>query len=325
MKKGIVDRQMIPYSRTRHHLYTFADIKGSCASLIRTKKMAKRAAVTDIPILLIGETGTGKELFAQSIHSSSLRGHAPFIAVNCGAIAENLIESELFGYIGGSFTGANQEGKKGKFEAAQYGTLFLDEIGDMTPRAQVTLLRALQEKEITPVGGVTSKKVDVRIIAATNKNLLEEIEHNRFRADLYYRLRGIQLTLPTLRQRRDLIQIATSILEEIGYSSLIISEKAKQKILHYRWPGNIRELKSILIEAAFLSDGQVIRSEDLQIEMRHPKFENEAEENPLRNAEKMVIEKYLKIAEGNISVAAAGLQISRNTLYRKMKEYNIEV
>ena len=194
-------------NKKEKRLYTFSDIKGNCPSIIRTKKMAEKAATTDIPILLIGETGTGKELFAQSIHSSSLRSHSPFVAVNCGAISESLIESELFGYIGGSFTGANQEGRKGKFEAAQNGTLFLDEIGDMSLRAQVTLLRALQEKEITPVGSTTAKEIDVRIIAATNKDLVKEIEAKRFRADLYYRLKGIQITLPTLRVRTDLIQI----------------------------------------------------------------------------------------------------------------------
>ena len=144
-------------------LYTFSDIKGACPRVIRVKKMAEKAAITDIPILLNGETGTGKELFAQSIHSSSLRSHSPFIAVNCGAISESLIESEFFGYVGGSFTGANQEGKKGKFEAAQNGTLFLDEIGDMSLRAQVTLLRALQEKEITPVGGTRSKEIEFEL------------------------------------------------------------------------------------------------------------------------------------------------------------------
>ncbi|WP_269053342.1 sigma-54-dependent Fis family transcriptional regulator [Sporosarcina sp. G11-34] len=305
-------------------LHTFSDVKGACPRVVRVKKLAEKAAITDIPILLSGETGTGKELFAQSIHSSSLRSHSPFIAVNCGAISESLIESELFGYIGGSFTGANQEGRKGKFEAAQNGTLFLDEIGDMSLRAQVTLLRALQEKEITPVGSTTSKGIDVRIIAATNKDLLEEVKENRFRADLYYRIKGIQITLPSLRKRSDLIQLAIGLLEEKGYSNLTLSEEAKQKVLLHTWPGNIRELMSVLVEASFLSEGKVIRSEDIQIETDYTSIESNDGIEPLKSAEKLVIEKYIRIAEGNISVAAERLQISRNTLYRKIKEYNIE-
>jgi len=305
-------------------LYTFTDIKGACPNIVRVKKLAEKAAVTDIPILLSGETGTGKELFAQSIHSASLRSHSPFIAVNCGAISESLIESELFGYIGGSFTGAIQEGRKGKFEAAQNGTLFLDEIGDMSLRAQVTLLRALQEKEITPVGSTTSIGVDVRIIAATNKDLLAEVKENRFRADLYYRIKGIQITLPSLRKRSDLIQVAIGLLEEKGYPNLILSEEAKQMILLHAWPGNFRELMSVLVEATFLSEGKVIRSEDIQIEATNPIIESIEGMDPLKSAEKSVIEKYIKITEGNISIAAERLQISRNTLYRKIKEYNIE-
>ena len=205
-------------------------------------------------------------MFAQSIHSSSLRSHSPFVAVNCGAISESLIESELFGYVGGSFTGANQKGRIGKFEAAQYGTLFLDEIADMSMRAQVTLLRALQEKEITPVGSTTPKEIDVRIIAATNKDLVKEVEAKRFRADLYYRLKGIQITLPSLRERTDLIQMVSSLLEENGYSNLTLSEEAKQKILSHKWPGNIRELMSVLIEATFLAEGEIIGPENIRID-----------------------------------------------------------
>ena len=307
------------------YLYTFSDIKGNCPSVVRTKKMAEKAAATDIPILLIGETGTGKELFAQSIHSASMRSHSPFVAVNCGAISESLIESELFGYIGGSFTGANQQGRKGKFEAAQNGTLFLDEIGDMSLRAQVTLLRALQEKEITPVGSTTTKEIDVRIIAATNKDLVKEIEAKRFRADLYYRLKGIQITLPSLRIRTDLIQMASSLLEEKGYSDLTLSEEAKQKILSHKWPGNIRELMSVLIEATFLSEGEIIGPEDIQIDTGCTSIEITDDMDPLKGAEKSVLEKHIRMAEGNISIAAERLKISRNTLYRKMKEYNIEL
>ena len=191
--------------------------------------MAKKAAVTDNPILLFGETGTGKELFAQSIHTSSLRSHAPFVAVNCGAISESLIESGTVRLCWGLLHGCKTEGRKGKFEAAQYGTLFLDEIGDMSMRAQVALLRALQEKEITPVGSTTPKEIDVRIIAATNKDLVKEVEAKRFRADLYYRLKGIQITLPSLRVRTDLIQVVSSLLEERGYKDWKVFQGSKDK------------------------------------------------------------------------------------------------
>jgi len=182
----------------------------------------------------------------------------------------------------------------------------------------------LQEKEITPVGSTTSKEIDVRIIAATNKDLLEEVKERRFRADLYYRLKGIQIKLPSLRMRSDLIQIASGLLEGRGYSNLTLSEEAKQKILLHTWPGNIRELMGVLVEASFLSEGIVIRSEDIQIATDYTSIESNDDKEPLKSAEKSVIEKYVRIAEGNISVAAERLQISRNTLYRKIKEYNID-
>jgi transcriptional regulator of acetoin/glycerol metabolism len=303
--------------------YTFEDIAGSCASIQSVKALAKKAAEKDLSILLIGETGTGKELFAQSIHSASPRAGHPFIAVNCSAIPENLIESELFGYEGGAFSGAKGEGNLGKFEAAHQGTLFLDEIGDMSLRAQAALLRVLQEKVITPVGSVKSKPVDVRIIAATNKNLWEEIKAKRFRDDLYYRLKGIQITLPPLRKRSDLIELAEHILRQWnGSSTVTLSAEAKTKLLSYAWPGNVRELVSVLHQAAFLAEENRIGPEHLQFEWEE-REDHQPKVPSLPVWEEEAIRQSLQMARWNISKAAKLLQISRNTLYRKMHEYNI--
>ncbi|NGQ96997.1 sigma-54-dependent Fis family transcriptional regulator [Brevibacillus sp. SYP-B805] len=305
-------------------LYTFDQIVGSCASMQNVKALAQKVAETDLAVLLIGETGTGKELFAQSIHSASSRAGHPFIAVNCSAIPENIIESELFGYEGGAFTGAKGEGNIGKFEAAHQGTLFLDEIGDMSLRAQAALLRVLQEKVITPVGSVKSKPVDVRIIAATNKDLREEIKANRFRSDLYYRLKGIQITLPPLRKRSDLIELAEHILRTLNVSSTTtLSPAAKTKLLSYAWPGNVRELYSVLNQAAFLAEGNQIEPEHLPFECEERTEEPPRKVPSLPVLEKEAIQQSLQMTRWNISKAARMLQISRNTLYRKMQEYNL--
>lgn len=306
-------------------LYLFQDIAGTCSRIVQVKELAHRAAGTDFPILLTGESGTGKELFAQSIHMASSRVDQPFIAVNCSAIPEELVESELFGYERGAFTGANREGSQGKFEAAHRGSLFLDEIGDMSLRAQAVLLRVLQEKVITPVGSVKSKSVDVRIIAATHKNLMEEIKAKRFREDLYYRLKGLQIILPALRDRSDLVELAEQLLRKQYYPAIKLSKDAQQKLLRHNWPGNVRELNSVLMEAAFLSDGAQITAEHLQFEnpyVDEPSFHSERV-NSLMDAEKETILRTLHVTDWNISKAAKLLQIGRNTLYRKIDEYHI--
>lgn len=306
-------------------LYTFDQIAGSCPTILRVKELAKKAAERDLSVLLFGETGTGKELFAQSIHSASLRARHPFIAVNCSAIPENIIESELFGYEGGAFTGAKADGNLGKFEAAHQGTLFLDEIGDMSLRAQAALLRVLQEKVVTPVGSVKSKPVDVRIIAATNKNLWEEVKANRFRSDLYYRLKGIQLILPPLRKRSDVIELAEHILRTLNDTSPhTLSTDAKTKLLSYSWPGNVRELYSVMSQAVFLAEGNQIEPEHLQLESEERKEDDHQQKvSSLPVLEEEAIRQSLHMTRWNISKAARMLQISRNTLYRKMQEYNI--
>ncbi len=307
-------------------LYTFKDIVGACPAIIQKKELAQKAAATDFPVLLLGESGVGKELFAQSIHTASYRSAQPFIALNCSAIPDSLIESELFGYARGAFTGANKDGNAGKFEAAHKGTIFLDEIGDMPLRAQAALLRVLQEGMITPVGSVKSKRIDIRVIAATNKNLAAEVKDGRFRADLYYRLKGIHLTLPALRERSDILALAAHLLQKHASPCPSLTEAAQHKLLGYSWPGNIRELSGILMQAVFLAGGQAIDAEHLSFEEETPAelpASGMAEPLTLRDAEVTAIKQALKASEWNLSKAAVRLKIGRTTLYRKIEEYGI--
>jgi sigma-54 dependent transcriptional regulator, acetoin dehydrogenase operon transcriptional activator AcoR len=303
--------------------YTFKNIIGSCPQFIKTKLLAEKAALSDFPILLLGESGTGKELFAQAIHSGSFRSQHPFIAVNCSAIPESLVESELFGYEPGAFTGAHREGSPGKFSAANHGTIFLDEIGDMSLRAQAALLRVLQEKRVTPVGSVQSKPINVRVIAATHRDLRQEIEAGRFRLDLYYRLRGLQVTIPPLRERSDVLELANYLFTKINGSKAVFSEEAQAILKNYSWPGNVRELHSLLIQASFLSEGGEIRPEHLGLEC-HFMNSNDQGVSLLKESEMAAIKNILLETGWNISKTAKRLQISRNTLYRKMEEYRIE-
>ncbi|KAB2333323.1 sigma-54-dependent Fis family transcriptional regulator [Cytobacillus depressus] len=310
------------------NLYTITDIIGSCEKIVSVRKMVKKAALSDYPIIIYGESGTGKELIAQSLHSTGPRKIKPFIAVNCSAIPESLIESELFGYERGAFTGAKREGATGKFEAADGGTIFLDEIGDMPLKAQAALLRVLQEKSVTRIGGDTVRVIDTRVIAATNKNLREEVQAGRFRGDLYYRLRGIFITLPPLRNRTDIIELAEHLITELDSPFIRLSNDAKQKLISYHWPGNIRELKSVLMQASFFAEDHEINGKDLH-------FEDEFERQPslgdsevntslsLMDTEKSAILKALHSVEWNITRAANILQISRNTLYMKIRKYNL--
>lgn len=302
--------------------YVFDDIFGTCPSITSMKNLAVRAASLEMPLLLSGESGTGKELFAQAIHSASARRYQPFIAVNCSAIPEDLVESELFGYERGAFTGAKAEGSIGKFEAAHNGTLFLDEIGDMSLRAQAALLRAVQEKVITPVGSVKSKQVNVRIIAATHKHLPDEIRAKRFREDLYYRLRGIQLTLPPLRKRSDIGLLATHLLQKMD-DTASLSDAALSYLHQHAWPGNVRELNSVLMQASFLANKEII--EPVHLQWEHASAEErpspQAQRQSLEETEKETILRTLDSTHWNISRAARLLQVSRNTLYRKLSEY----
>lgn len=307
-------------------LYSFSDIAGICPLIIQKKELAQKAAATDFLILLLGESGVGKELFAQAIHTSSTRAAEPFIALNCSAIPDSLIESELFGYTRGAFTGANKDGNVGKFEAAHKGTIFLDEIGDMPLRAQAALLRVLQEGMITPVGSTKSRPIDARVIAATNKDLASEVKAGRFRADLYYRLKGIHISLPALRERSDILTLAVHLLQKHAFSCPVLTENAQHKLLTYSWPGNIRELNGILMQAAFLAGGQAIDTEHLSFEVSDeavPAESGDGHPLTMKDAEITAIKKALKASEWNLSKAAGQLKIGRTTLYRKIEEYGI--
>lgn len=294
---------------------------------------AKRVLSRDIPILLLGETGTGKEIFAYAVHHEQTGGKRPFVAVNCASIPETLIESELFGYKSGAFTGANREGRRGKILQANGGTLFLDEIGDMPVMLQARLLRVLEEREVIPLGGETPIKVDIKLISATHRDLKELVTEGVFREDLYYRLQGISLHLPSLREREDKRKLIHHILSlECGEKESIgLSKGALRQLESYAWPGNIRQLRNVLRTALALCDGPEITIYDLPEEIgaqaSPQKPENnspgEAELSALESAERETILRNLEKARWNVTLAARNLKISRNTLYRKMNNLNI--
>lgn len=244
-------------------------------NLVHIKNIALKSAKSDANILLLGESGVGKEVFAKFIHNNSNRSNNPFIAINMAALPESLLESELFGYEKGAFTDASQS-KMGLFELANKGSIFLDEIGEMPLSLQAKLLRAIQEKEISRLGGTKSIKIDVRFISATNANIHEKIENNAFREDLFYRLQTIPLQIPPLRERKDeIILIANRYLKEVSQAynrgKKELSDEAIETLLSYKWPGNIRELLSIIERATILSEGEIITKEDLFLEARDKK------------------------------------------------------
>ncbi|WP_110927377.1 sigma-54-dependent Fis family transcriptional regulator [Bacillus massiliglaciei] len=322
----------------------FERILGNSESIVFVKKIAKKAAATPSTVLITGESGTGKELFAEAIHHLSPFADGPFISVNCAAIPENLLEAELFGYEEGSFTGARKGGKPGKFELAHRGTLFLDEIGDMPMLMQAKILRALQERAVERVGGVTKQQVDVRIIAATNKNLEDMVKKGTFREDLYYRLNIIRLNLPPLRERRKDIPILithhlTSFCEQFGLPPKFMLAEALHILSEYRWPGNIRELINTVEMLVSLTENQEITAADLPVHFRAPLSDSltlqdagrignkesiltEMKEMVSRN-EKEAILKALSESNGNKAAAARMLGIQRSTLYEKLKKYHI--
>ncbi|MBV1817939.1 sigma 54-interacting transcriptional regulator [Anaerosalibacter bizertensis] len=280
-----------------------------------------------------GESGTGKELFAHAIHSISRRSNAPFIKVNCGAIPYELLESELFGYEEGSFTGAKKGGKIGKFKAADGGTIFLDEIGDLPMNMQVKLLRVLQDKEIEKIGSNSSEKVDVRIITATNRDLEEMVSEGKFRLDLYYRLNVLTIKVPPLRERKDDIPILSEhLIQKISRRENIrvdrISDSALEYLKRYNWPGNVRELENILERAInFLDEETVIKPEHLPSKitgiMRKKKIRSL--KLTLEEVERQAIIDSLIFSNGNKTKAASILDISRTSLYEKIDKYNIEL
>lgn len=311
--------------------YTFHHIVGDSDSIIKAKHQAERAANSDSNVLLLGESGTGKELFAHAIHNAGSRAPGSFVKVNCAAIPPDLLESELFGYEEGSFTGAKKGGKKGKFEAADGGTIFLDEIGELPLHMQVKFLRVLQEKEVERVGSTTSKPIDVRVIAATNRNLEEMVDKGEFRLDLFYRLNVVAIHIPPLRDReKDLGQLCLHFIEKLNpimKKKVDGISKDAQRLLHqYKWPGNIRELENVIERALnMLDNGTVINSEHLPAKLTDTPSNHSVEllAVSIEKAEKTALMNALKQTKGNRSKAASLLGISRSTFYEKLTKYQL--
>ena len=303
-------------------------IIGNSGKLEEVLKLAMRVSKTDVAVLLQGETGTGKELIARTIHENSDRKNAPFVEINCAAIPDSLIEEELFGHEKGSFTDAHQS-KKGKFELADGGTLFLDEIGDMSMSAQSKVLRALQDRKIVKIGSNTPVEVNVRIISATHKDLKDDITKKTFREDLYYRLNEFSLCLPPLRERLDDLPILTNNFIESFNVDLRknikgISNNALKHMMEYQWPGNIRELKNFIRRTMILIDNDIIQEGDVHLFSEQKEQVWDSEPIRLRDMERKHIYKILTLAKLNKSKAANLLEISRPTLDKKIKEYQLD-
>lgn len=306
--------------------YSYHNIIGKSPKMRRVYELIETVSRTNTTVLIQGETGTGKELVARAIHFASERRNNPFVVVSCVNIPETLLESELFGHEKGSFTGAIST-KKGKFEIAHKGTLFLDEIGDLPFQLQAHLLRVLQEKEFTRIGGNEIIKVDVRVISATNKNLWTEVREGRFREDLFYRLNVITIEIPPLRERReDILLLANHFLkkfcEENKKEINGFSKKVVDFFMSYEWPGNVRELENFIEHAVVVCSSKIIDIDDLPITSR-PSVPSKYSLKSLKEVEKEHIENVLEETRWNISKAASILGISRLTLYNKIKEYNI--
>ncbi len=326
--------------------YTFKDIIGKAPSIMMAKELATRAAETSVNVFLSGPSGTGKEMFAQSIHNASDRKKYPFVPINCAAIPREIAESELFGYASGAFTGASRSGKIGKLEAADKGTVFLDEIGDMPFELQAKLLRMLEERTITRIGSSREIPVNIRIIAATNKDIQALIRQNRFREDLYYRISVTTINLPSLSDSKDDIpELVHNFIEyyneAMGKKVMGIGEPIMERFKTYPWPGNIRELKNAIEFSVMLNRGEdIITWKDLpgQLRMallyRDPQDTDTAasrqmdplsqERREVVDSEKALYEKAVRMAKGNISEAARILKVGRSTLYRKMRKFNLK-
>lgn len=322
--------QRSPTRRRQTSKYSFHNIIGESRAIQEAKYLAKKVAKSDSTVLLSGPSGTGKELFAHAIHQESYRYYGSFISLNCSAIPETLFESELFGYKEGAFTGARKTGKQGKLSMANRGTIFLDEISEMPLNMQVKLLRVLQEKEIEPVGATSPEPIDVRVIAATNKNLAQLVREGKFRLDLYYRLNVVVIEIPPLHQRiEDLPLLVSELLNQLRKETSIyvhsVDEKAMQLLKNYHWPGNIRELRNVLERALYTMDGNVITAKDIRLE----EADKEAVrgETSLKDAlqgfEKQYIVNAIKASGGDKIEAARRLGISKSSLYSKCEKYGI--
>lgn len=317
--------------------HPFSAIIGSSRQIQQTLDMVKKISTTKATVLILGESGVGKELFAKAVHESREDNHSPFIAINCGAIPASLFESELFGYERGAFSGADQKGKKGKIELARGGTLFLDEIGEMPLDMQVKLLRVLQERNYYPVGGTSLSQADCRIVAATNKDLYELVKEGRFREDLYYRLNVLTIEIPPLRERKeDIFELTESFLLEFSvlYNRSIqeVPHTVMHALLQYSWPGNVRELRNTIERLVVLSTDGRVKWEYLPMSiigtsmppLVSESLDFDSLQHEVDKCERELISKVMKQKNGNKRAAAQRLGISRATLYSKMSKLGIE-
>jgi DNA-binding NtrC family response regulator len=325
MEKANLQQRIFELDKKVNSKHSFATIIGQSKALKEAIDLAKRVSKTDTTVLLLGETGTGKEVFAQSIHQESPRAAKPFIALNCSGFSPELLESELFGYKAGAFTGANKD-KKGLLEEANGGTLFLDEIGEMNLDLQAKLLRVLENQSFIKVGDTLTQQVNVRILAATNKDLKVEAAEGKFRADLYYRLSVFTITLPPLRERKaDIPTLAEHYLSEfsikVNRPELKMTDNILNAFQQYNWKGNIRELKNVIERLVILSDGAQLNTAALPPDF----FEFTPQENKfnLNQIEKQHIQKVLIHTKGNKTETSRLLGIGLTTLYRKIEEYGI--
>lgn len=315
--------------------YSFQSLIGQSPAFAECVRIAQKVAASDANVLITGESGTGKELMAHAIHQASRRSDGPFVAINCAAIPAQLLTSELFGYVGGAFTGANPKGSKGKFQLADGGTLFLDEIGDMPLDLQVQLLRAIQEREITPIGSHEPVAVDVRIIAATNKNLEQEMRAGRFREDLYYRIKVFEIPLPALRERvEDIPHLSRHFLNILaaqkGCGPYELSEEALACLKNYHWPGNIRQLRNAMEYAVTMAEENRITPADLPPEVRNGAAANPLPGSadswtPVEQAEARWLREVLTKHRFDLATAARELNMNRSSIYRKMKKYGLNL
>jgi DNA-binding NtrC family response regulator len=334
MEKVTLTKRVLQLEQQLSNKLSFDNILGKSKAIQAAIDAAKKVALTNATVLLTGETGTGKEVFAQAIHNASQRSKQNFIAVNCSAFSKELLENELFGHKAGAYTGATKDAK-GIFEEANNGTVFLDEIGEMPLDLQAKLLRVLETGEFLKVGDTKPTKINVRIIAATNRNLKKEIEANRFREDLFYRIAVFQIALPPLRERvNDIEELATYFLHlyaaEANKKITGISASYLEALKQHTWKGNIRELKNVIERSVILTDNHTheLTVDSLPIELQQPiTFKNQEKilsAFSLASAEKLHIQKVLNYTNGNKTEAARLLNIGVSTLYRKMEEYNIQ-
>jgi transcriptional regulator with PAS, ATPase and Fis domain len=328
----------IAYYRTRLNRYaisSFDDLPSKSPRYAEVKHLAERFACSDLPILLLGETGVGKEVFANSIHHASDRANQPFVCVNSASIPEELLESELFGYVEGAFTGSRRTGKKGKFEIADGGTLFLDEIGEMTPRMQTKLLRVLQNQEVEKLGSEKPVQVNVRIIAATNQDLSVSVKSKTFRPDLYYRLNVLPITIPPLRERvEDIPDLARAFLVELVDTygrNVTLSDRTLEALQAYSWPGNVRELRNAIGRGFMVTEDSEILPEHLPVslqeysEVSSGKNDDATIYTARAQTEHDLIIDCLKKYDGNFCRAAQALGIHRATLYSRMHAMGIPI